>query len=106
MKANVSIGPGAVLAVAGIAVVWYFWSDLKKIVKKEETNLYDEQKKDTIVAGVVNLDEPFAATKRAYYTVKGWITGKDEFELARAEARERYYTGRQVANVYGTSSGE
>jgi len=82
---NTKAGAYAVGIVAAALAVYWLAGRAVAAVVKETPNLYDTEKTDRLVFGAINIDEPFALTRRLWEGILDVLPGVD----STAEARER-----------------
>lgn len=85
---NTKAGAYAVgIGVAALAIYWLAGRAVDAVITRTP-NLYDPEKTDRLVFGVVNIDEPFALSRRVWEGLLDILPGVD----STAEAREREKT--------------
>lgn len=77
-------GYAAAVAVGAVAL-WWLAGRAAAAVTTRTPNLYDPEKTDRLVFGFVNVDEPFALSRRVWEGILDILPGVD----STAEARER-----------------
>lgn len=82
---NTKAGAYAVAIAAGAVALWWLAGRAAAAVTTRAPNLYEPEKTDRLVLGVVNIDEPFALTRRLWEGILDVLPGVD----STAEARER-----------------
>lgn len=91
---NTKAGAYAAAIAVGAIAVWWLAGRAAAAVTTRTPNLYDPEKTDRLVFGFVNVDEPFALSRRVWEGILDILPGVD----STAEARER----KRAAAAQGT----
>lgn len=80
-------GYAAAVAVGAVAL-WWLAGRAAAAVTTKTPNLYDPDKTDRLVFGLINIDEPFALTRRLWEGVLDILPGVDSTAEARARQQQ------------------